>query len=125
MRTYVIKDGDEIQLEWDRKKLFDFDVTVMFQKMVANDGTLIVTDISVKEECKARPSGLNTVNLLKVASSALGIGPQTAMHMAERLYTQGYIRFQKWVSLFYGKFIRVQRALHTLRHLILEVCFLR
>jgi hypothetical protein len=26
LRTYIIKDGDEIQLEWDRKKLFDFDV---------------------------------------------------------------------------------------------------
>lgn len=38
----------------------------MFQKMVAGDGTLKVTDISMKEECKARPSGLNTVNLLKV-----------------------------------------------------------
>jgi DNA topoisomerase-3 len=38
----------------------------MFQKMVANDGALKITDISVKEECKARPSGLNTVNLLKV-----------------------------------------------------------
>jgi hypothetical protein len=38
----------------------------MFQKMVASDGILKVTDISVKEECKARPPGLNTVNLLKV-----------------------------------------------------------
>ncbi|KAI4988763.1 hypothetical protein ZWY2020_036080 [Hordeum vulgare] len=53
LRTYIIKDGDEIQLEWERKKLFDFDVTVMFQKMVASDGALKITDISVKEECKA------------------------------------------------------------------------
>jgi hypothetical protein len=35
-------------------------------------------------------------NILQVASSALGIGPQTAMHLAERLYTQGFIRFHKW-----------------------------
>jgi len=26
LKTYIIKDSDEIQLEWDRKKLFDFDV---------------------------------------------------------------------------------------------------
>lgn len=38
----------------------------MFQKMVTDDGTLKVTDISTKEECKPRPSGLNTVNMLKV-----------------------------------------------------------
>ncbi|PNT64880.1 hypothetical protein BRADI_4g34290v3 [Brachypodium distachyon] len=116
LRTYVIKDGDEIQLEWDRKKLFDFDVTVMFQKMVANDGTLIVTDISVKEECKARPSGLNTVNLLKVASSALGIGPQTAMHMAERLYTQGYISYPRTESTAYPASFDFRSVLSALVH---------
>ena len=47
--------------------------------------------------CKSR---VNFVYLIffssQVASSALGIGPQTAMHLAERLYTQGFIRFQKW-----------------------------
>lgn len=38
----------------------------MFQKLVAEDGILEVTDVSAKEEFKSRPSGLNTVNLLKV-----------------------------------------------------------
>jgi DNA topoisomerase III len=27
LKTYIVKDGNEIQLEWDRKKLFDFDVS--------------------------------------------------------------------------------------------------
>lgn len=35
--------------------------------MVIGDGTLKVADVSVKEENKTRPSGLNTVNMLKVA----------------------------------------------------------
>ena len=30
---------------------------------------------------------------IQVASSALGFGPQMAMQLAERLYTQGFIRF--------------------------------
>lgn len=30
---------------------------------------------------------------IQVASSALGFGPQMAMQVAERLYTQGFIRF--------------------------------
>jgi DNA topoisomerase-3 len=38
-------------------------VTVMFQKMVTSDGTLKIADVSVKEECKTHPSGLN---MLKV-----------------------------------------------------------
>ncbi|XP_077250449.1 DNA topoisomerase, type IA, core isoform X2 [Tasmannia lanceolata] len=97
----IVKNGYELQLEWYRDKVFDFDVAVMFQKLVDEDGTLIVTDVSAKEECKGRPSGLNTVNLLKVASSALGFGPQVAMQIAERLYTQGFISYPRTESTAY------------------------
>ena len=34
-------------------------------------------------------TALNTVELLRVCSAKLGIGPAQAMHVAERLYTQG------------------------------------
>ncbi|XP_058093481.1 DNA topoisomerase 3-beta isoform X2 [Magnolia sinica] len=101
LHPYIIKIGYELKLEWEREKLFDLDVTVMFQKLVAEDGILSVTDISAKEECKSRPSGLNTVNMLKVASSALGLGPQTAMQIAERLYTQGFISYPRTESTAY------------------------
>lgn len=43
-----------------------FQVTAMFQKRVIEDGIAEVTEISEKQENKVRPSGLNTVNLLKV-----------------------------------------------------------
>lgn len=39
----------------------------MFQKLVTDDGLLEVIDVSEKQESKGRPSGLNTVNLLKVS----------------------------------------------------------
>ena len=48
-----------------------------------------------------RPEGLNTVTLLKIASSALGIGPQRAMHIAEALYLAG---------------TTLSTALHLVRH---------
>lgn len=35
----------------------------------------------------------NLFSLIQVASSSLGFGPQLAMQLAERLYTQGFIRF--------------------------------
>ncbi|XP_009371098.1 DNA topoisomerase 3-beta isoform X1 [Pyrus x bretschneideri] len=101
IRPYIIQKGYELQLEWERNKLFDFDVAVMFQKLVMEDGMLVVTEIVEKQESKSRPSGLNTVNLLKVASSALGFGPQMAMQVAERLYTQGFISYPRTESTAY------------------------
>ncbi|XP_020409660.1 DNA topoisomerase 3-beta isoform X2 [Prunus persica] len=101
VRPYIMQKGYELQLEWERNKLFDYDVAVMFQKLVMEDGILEVTEIVEKQESKSRPSGLNTVNLLKVASSALGFGPQMAMQVAERLYTQGFISYPRTESTAY------------------------
>lgn len=101
LHPYLIQNGYELKLEWERHKLFDFDVATMFQKLVMQDGILEVIDISEKQESKVRPSGLNTVNLLKVASSALGYGPQMAMQLAERLYTQGFISYPRTESTAY------------------------
>ena len=44
--------------------------------------------VQQKEKSKTRPGALNTVELLRVASASLGIGPQQTMQIAERLYTQ-------------------------------------
>ncbi|KAL1358200.1 DNA topoisomerase 3-beta isoform X1 [Arachis hypogaea] len=101
LHPYILFQGYEIQLEWQRSRLFDKTVAMMFQKLVAEDGFLEVTEISEKQETKGRPVGLNTVNLLKVASSALGFGPHMAMQIAERLYTQGYISYPRTESTAY------------------------
>jgi DNA topoisomerase-3 len=45
-------------------------VATMFQKLIMEDGILEVTEITEKQESKSRPSGLNTVNLLKVRNFA-------------------------------------------------------
>jgi DNA topoisomerase III len=48
---------------------------------VENAGSATVTAFSKEESRKQRPQGLNTVALLKIASSALNIGPQRAMQV--------------------------------------------
>ncbi|CAM6081712.1 unnamed protein product [Calypogeia fissa] len=101
VRPHVNKGGHQLQLEWDRTRVFDREVGTMFQKMVMDAGSLKVTDVSKKEERKVRPSGLNTVEMLKVASSALNIGPHHTMQVAERLYTQGYISYPRTESTAY------------------------
>lgn len=111
---YIMQNGYELNLDWERGKLFDCDVTAMFQKRVMEDGIAEVTEISEKQENKVRPSGLNTVNLLKVASSALGFGPQMAMQLAERLYTQGFISYPRTESTAYPSSFDFKGILHSL-----------
>lgn len=54
-----------------------------------------LVSVTSKEKVKARPPALNTVELMRVASSGLGMGPHHAMQIAEKLYTQGYISYPR------------------------------
>ena len=47
-----------------------------------------ITDVAEKLRNKSPPVALNTVDMLRVASSQLHMGPQHVMHLAEKLYTQ-------------------------------------
>ncbi|KAK1389826.1 DNA topoisomerase [Heracleum sosnowskyi] len=116
VHPYIIYNGYELKLEWERNRLFDADVAEMFRGLIVDDGLIEVTGISEKQETKVRPSGLNTVNLLKVASSSLGFGPQLAMQLAERLYTQGFISYPRTESTAYPSSFDFRGALEVLRN---------
>uniref|UniRef100_A0A8C4WGZ8 DNA topoisomerase n=1 Tax=Gopherus evgoodei TaxID=1825980 RepID=A0A8C4WGZ8_9SAUR len=81
-----------LTLEWDRVRVFDREIAQMFLNITKMAREAKVESVSKKEKAKQRPLALNTVEMLRVASAALGMGPQHAMQIAERLYTQGYIK---------------------------------
>ncbi|CAI5495265.1 unnamed protein product [Closterium sp. Naga37s-1] len=94
---------------WGR--LFDTEVAEFFQRDVAAGDAAVVKSVAMKEERKGRPTGLNTVEMLKAAASGLGMGPHHAMQIAERLCTQGYISYPRTESTAYPSSFDYKEAL--------------
>ncbi|XP_074897693.1 DNA topoisomerase 3-beta-1 isoform X2 [Buteo buteo] len=90
-----------LTLDWDRVRVFDREIAQMFLNITKIAKEAKVESVSKKEKVKQRPLALNTVEMLRVASAALGMGPQHAMQIAERLYTQGYISYPRTETTHY------------------------
>lgn len=85
------KEEKRVNLDWDRGRCFDREVAVMFLQAVKGQEEARVATVTTKKKEKEKPIALNTVELMRIASSGLGMGPHHAMTIAERLYTSGYI----------------------------------
>ncbi|NXA65859.1 TOP3B topoisomerase, partial [Mohoua ochrocephala] len=92
---------NSLTLDWDRVRVFDREVAQMFLNITKMAKEAKVESVSKKEKVKQRPLALNTVEMLRVASAALGMGPQHTMQIAERLYTQGYISYPRTETTHY------------------------
>ncbi|XP_055017755.1 DNA topoisomerase 3-beta-1, partial [Boleophthalmus pectinirostris] len=102
LQAKVFKGKDSpVTLDWSRVRVFDRDVGHMFVNLAKTSKEAKVESVSKKEKVKQRPQALNTVEMLRVASSALGLGPQHTMQVAERLYTQGYISYPRTETTHY------------------------
>uniref|UniRef100_A0A8C6U4A4 DNA topoisomerase n=1 Tax=Neogobius melanostomus TaxID=47308 RepID=A0A8C6U4A4_9GOBI len=100
-----------LTLDWNRVRVFDRDVGQMFVNVAKTSRDAKVESVSKKEKSKQRPQALNTVEMLRVASSALGMGPQHTMQIAERLYTQGYISYPRTETTQYPENFDLKGAL--------------
>ncbi|XP_037679544.1 DNA topoisomerase 3-beta-1 isoform X2 [Choloepus didactylus] len=102
LQAKVTADKDRVLLlDWDRVRVFDREIAQMFLNITKLEKEAQVEATSRKEKAKQRPLALNTVEMLRVASSSLGLGPQHAMQTAERLYTQGYISYPRTETTHY------------------------
>lgn len=77
-----------INLEWSRIGLFDHEVAHLLYGLIKDSKEGRVTALTAKQKVKVPPAALHTVELLRVGSSKLHIGPKQAMDVAERLYIQ-------------------------------------
>lgn len=97
--TLSAPSGEKIVPDWERGRVFDQKAIHCFKELITGGDEksvyATVTDVSESMERRIRPQALDTVSLLKQCSQFLGIGPQHAMHVAERLYLQGYITYPR------------------------------
>lgn len=73
-----------------------------------------IIKVSSKNHQKSRPCALNTVELLKACSSGLGLSPHTAMQIAEKLYTQGYVSYPRTETTAYPESYDLRSVVRTL-----------
>jgi DNA topoisomerase-3 len=101
----ILKRGRMIRAQWDSGRSFNQNkVEKLISTCIADADThTIAKVISIvsKDTKKGRPTPLNTVALLKACSKALGIGPQSCMHVAESLYLSGYLSYPRTESTAY------------------------
>lgn len=75
---------------------------VLFSYKILNKIVFSVVSVTQQEKSKQRPLALNSVELMRAASTGLGMGPHHAMQLAERLYTQGYISYPRTETTHYS-----------------------
>ncbi|PAA58106.1 hypothetical protein BOX15_Mlig004061g1, partial [Macrostomum lignano] len=104
-----------VPLEWRRVRVFEREIAQFFFNTIKSAKVAVVTDVRKQEKSKPRPQALNTVEMLRTASSGLGMGPQQTMAVAERLYTQGYISYPRTETTSYPDSFDLRGPVNQLR----------
>ncbi|KAF7997780.1 hypothetical protein HCN44_009178 [Aphidius gifuensis] len=101
--TIKTNDNQDMILSWSRGRSFDKEIANIFLSHVKEHDKAKVINTQSTEKTKSRPIALNTVELMRISSSGLGMGPHHAMQIAERLYTQGYISYPRTETTSYSE----------------------
>ena len=93
--------NNKIKIYLDNNYDDESEVKMIINKI--NNHNLIIKEIATQQRTKSPPQGLNTANMLKVASSQLGISPGATMQLAEKLYMLGLISYPRTETTQYSK----------------------
>jgi DNA topoisomerase-3 len=111
--AHILRMGVKTKLKWSRPRIMkERSGCVNYQNRIAEKGGAwaTVTDVKNSKSKQARPIPLNTVALMKAASTLLNIGPQQCMHIAEHLYISGWISYPRTESSSYPEHFDVHEV---------------
>ncbi|KFD50977.1 hypothetical protein M513_08160 [Trichuris suis] len=111
------QNGVTVKASWSRERMFDRSVFNMIVARLKRAKEAVVLSVSKEMKVRRKPVALNTVEMLRVASAGLGMGPQAAMTAAEHLYTQGYISYPRTETTRYPSNFDFRSILTGLRRL--------
>ncbi|XP_067928784.1 DNA topoisomerase 3-alpha-like [Watersipora subatra] len=95
LKVVLEEDGKKVDFNWKRVRLFDYQAVRSFYELCIEQPTATVTEVIKKSKSKWRPVALDTVEFEKNVSRKLRINAKTAMQIAEKLYTAGYISYPR------------------------------
>ncbi|KAL7673657.1 hypothetical protein ACOME3_008510 [Neoechinorhynchus agilis] len=96
---------------------YDRSASLTVAALIEMEDTAEVVGCKKSEKRRPRPHALNTVELLRVASAKLGIGPAETMYAAERLYTQGLISYPRTETTQYASSFDFRNPLSMIERL--------
>ena len=100
---------------WDKEREFNHNIALAVFNKIKDVTKAKVLSVQLKEKRKPPPTALNTVELLRIASSSMGIGPHQTMQVAERLYTQGYLSYPRTETTKYSDNFPFSSTLDAMR----------
>ena len=89
------KDGINANFNWKRVRVFCEQTCLAIMAKIMEKPEAVVTNIKSKRKTKWRPQPMDTVTFERAVSSKLKINAKTAMGIAEKLYTNGFISYPR------------------------------
>lgn len=110
-KVSVNLDGWPLEFEWLQGQTFDAGRVKSLQSAKQSAKHAVVKELRTTAKTLKKPVGLNTVQLLKAASTGLGMSPVQCMKVAEHLYTSGYISYPRTETTRYSDTFDLHAAL--------------